>query len=118
MVVRYLQHLDSLGKGRVNVIFMSCDQERSRKRLHITDDGWEVELFQGRSNINEPDNYCGDTNLVNNDSITMQIHHIRLNNLSVSEEDKGETYAITMHFPEKFEAVYCSSLPKEYEISE
>lgn len=118
MVVRYLQHLDSLGKGRVNVIFMSCDQERSRKRLHITDDGWEVELFQGRSNINEPDNYCGDTNLINNDSITMQIHHIRLNNLSVSEEDKGETYAITMHFPEKFEAVYCSSLPKEYEISE
>lgn len=116
MVIRYLQYLDAIGCGKVNVIFMSCNHVRNRKRLNPTEDGWRVELFQGRSNITEPDNYCGDTNLVDKDAITVQIHHIALSGLPLQDADKGETYTLAINFPEKFKTMYCASLAKDYNI--
>ena len=118
MVIRYLQYLESIGKGHVNVIFMSSNLKRNRKLLNVTDEGWRVELFQGRSNINEPDNYCGDTNLICNDTITIQIHHINLTGLSVTDAPNGETYTIAIHFPEKFQTMYCASVAKNYNYTE
>lgn len=118
MAIRYLQYLESIGKGRINVIFMSCNQKRNRKLLNVTENGWRVELFQGRSSITEPDNYCGDSNLVNQDTITIQIHHIVLTGLSVADSPNGETYTLAIHFPEKLQAMYCASIAKNLNITE
>lgn len=118
MAIRYLQYLESIGKGRINVIFMSCNQKRNRKLLNVTENGWRVELFQGRSSITEPDNYCGDSNLVNQDTITIQIHHIVLTGLSVTDSPNGETYTLAIHFPEKLQAMYCASIAKKLNITE
>lgn len=118
MAIRYLQYLESIGKGRINVIFMSHNQKRNRKLLNVTENGWRVELFQGRSSITEPDNYCGDSNLVNQDTITIQIHHIVLTGLSVADSPNGETYTLAIHFPEKLQTMYCASIAKNLNITE
>lgn len=118
MAIRYLQYLESIGKGRINVIFMSFNQKRNRKLLNVTENGWRVELFQGRSSITEPDNYCGDSNLVNQDTITIQIHHIVLTGLSVADSPNGETYTLAIHFPEKLQVMYCASIAKNLNITE
>lgn len=118
MAIRYLQYLESIGKGRINVIFMSRNQKRNRKLLNVTENGWRVELFQGRSSITEPDNYCGDSNLVNQDTITIQIHHIVLTGLSVADSPNGETYTLAIHFPEKLQTMYCASIAKNLNITE
>ncbi len=118
MALRYLQYLDSIGKGKIRVIFMSCNQKRSRTRLNVTKDGWRIELFQGRSNRTEPDNYCGDTNIFFKNEVTIQIHHITLTGLPLQDMANGETYTLTIHFPETLQALYCTSLAKDYNITD
>lgn len=119
MTMRYIQYLETLGQGEIMVVFMSCNQIRKRSLIEIgRDNEKRVELFQGRSNINEPDNYCGDTNIVSKDRITLQIHHISIEGLPMSEENNKETYALALYFPERLETLYCSSVAKEYAYTE
>ena len=79
---------------------------------------WRIEAFQGRSNINENDDYCGDTNLVDADRITLQIHHIALQGLSVADAPNGKTYVLAFHFPEKLQAQYNANVTVKYNITE
>lgn len=111
MTLRFLGFLADNKQERFKVIFMSRNQIRERKKNDIDiDDGlWKVELFQGRSNIDEPDNYIGDTNIYVQDSITIQIHHINVTGLPVSEAQYSETYAIAIHFPERLAVQYSTT---------
>ena len=118
MTIRYLQYLETMGFGTVNVIFMSHNQIRNRKLLDEREGTWRVEAFQGRSNINESDNYCGDTNLVDADRITLQIHHIALQGLPVADAPNGETYVLAFHFPEKLQAQYNANVTVKYNITD
>ena len=118
MTIRYLQYLDTMGLGTVNVIFMSHNQIRNRKLLDEKEGTWRVETFQGRSNINENDDYCGDTNLVDADHITLQIHHIALQGLPVADAPNGKTYVLAFHFPEKLQAQYNANVTNKYNITE
>lgn len=118
MTIRYLQYLETMGFGTVNVIFMSHNQIRNRKLLDEKEGTWRVEAFQGRSNINESDNYCGDTNLVDADRITLQIHHIALQGLPVADAPNGETYVLAFHFPEKLQAQYNANVTVKYNITD
>ena len=118
MTIRYLQYLETMGFGTVNVIFMSNNQIRNRKLLDEREGTWRVEAFQGRSNINESDNYCGDTNLVDADRITLQIHHIALQGLPVADAPNGETYVLAFHFPEKLQAQYNANVTVKYNITD
>ena len=118
MTIRYLQYLDTMGLGMVNVIFMSHNQIRNRKLLDEKEGTWRVEAFQGRSNINESDNYCGDTNLVDAERITLQIHHIVLQGLPVADAPNGETYVLAFHFPEKLQVQYNANVTEKYNITE
>ena len=117
--IRYIQYLETLGQGEIMTVFMSCNNIRKRTlRDTANGDGKMVPLFQGRSNINEPDNYCGDTNIISSDHITLQVHHIIVEGLPISEAHNKETYAIAMHFPEKLKTIYCSSVAPEFDLSE
>jgi hypothetical protein len=118
MTIRYLQYLETMGYGIVNVIFMSHNQIRNRKLLDEKEGSWRIEAFQGRSNINENDDYCGDTNLVDADRITLQIHHIALQGLSVADAPNGKTYVLAFHFPEKLQAQYNANVTVKYNITE
>lgn len=116
MAIRYIQYLETIGHTKVKVIFMSCNQIRKRSVNVINDSSWEIKnMFQGRSNINESDNYCGDRNLSDPDEITIQIHHINLSGLSVADTPYSETYALAIHFPKKLQALYYDSVSKNYE---
>ena len=118
MTIRYLQYLDTMGLGKVNVIFMSHNQIRNRKIIEDREDSWRVEAFQGRSKIDEPDNYCGDANLIDADCITLQIHHIALQGLPVKDAPNGETYVLAVHFPEKLQAQYNANVTEKYNITD
>lgn len=118
MTIRYLQYLESMGLGTVNVIFMSHNEIRNRKLLDEKEGTWRVEAFQGRSNINENDDYCGDTNLFHPEHITLQIHHICLQGLSVADAHNGKTYVLAFHFPEKLQAQYNANVTNKYNITE
>lgn len=119
LAIRYIQYLETLGQGEIMTLFMSCNNLRKRTlRGTANGDGKMVPLFQGRSNINEPDNYCGDTNIISSDHITLQIHHIIVEGLPISEAQNKETYAIALHFPEKLKTIYCSSVATEFDLSE
>ena len=118
MTIRYLQYLESMGLGTVNVIFMSKNLIRNRKLLDEKEGSWRVELFQGRSAINENDDYCGDTNLVHPERITLQIHHVSLQGLPVSEAHNGTTYVLAFHFPQKLQAQYNANVTDKYKITD
>ncbi len=116
MAIRYIQYLETIGHTKAKVIFMSCNQIRKRSVNIINDSSWEIKnMFQGRSNINESDNYCGDRNLSDPDEITIQIHHINLSGLSVANAPHSETYALAIHFPKKLQALYYDCVSKNYE---
>lgn len=106
MTLRFLSYLADKQDEVFKVIFMSKNYIRERSKYDVDDDLWQVELFQGRSNINEKDNYIGDTNIFDKDNVTIQIHHIRLTGLPVSETPYSETYAIAVHFPERLATQY------------
>jgi hypothetical protein len=117
MAIRYIQYLETLGQGDVMVVFMSCNNIRKRTLRDTTNkDGKMVPLFQGRSNINEPDNYCGDTNITSSDYITLQIHHLSVEGLPISEVQNKETYGIALHFPEKLKTIYCSTISNDVDL--
>lgn len=118
MTIRYLQYLETMGLDIVNVLFMSSDQIRCRKLLDEKEGSWRVEAFQGRSTINENDDYCGDTNLIDSERITLQIHHIALQGLSVANAPDGETYVLAFHFPEKLQIQYNANVTNNYNITE
>ena len=103
MTLRYLRYLDSVSPLSINVIFMSQNQERGRSIYTSRDGSWMVQLSQGRSTIEEPDDYCGDNNLFDQDVITVQIHHLSLSGLSVADAPYKETYALAIHFPESLQ---------------
>ena len=122
MVIRYMQYLETMGQDTIDVIFMSSDKIRKRslitKKRANGDIDIRVELFQGRSDINEPDDYCGDTNLVSQEKIVLQIHHIRVEGLPISQLKNSETYLLAIHFPEKLEVMYCQNVTQKYGLSE
>ena len=89
---------------------MSKGEIRERRKIKVNDDLWRVELFQGRSNINEPDNYIGDTNLYDPNHITLQVHHIRIKDIPVANVGENETYAIAIHIPDKLATQYYTTI--------
>lgn len=112
ITLRFLCYLAGKNDLKFKVIFMSKNQIRERGKIDFDEDLWRVELFQGRSNITEEDNYIGDTNIYDKDDITIQIHHLRITGLPVSEMQYSETYAIAVHFPDRFAAHYTTTNSK------
>lgn len=111
VTMRFLSYLAEKGQEKIKVIFMSYNKIRERKREIVDEeDLWKIELFQGRSNIGEPDNYIGDTNIYDKDCVTIQIHHLRIKGLPVNEQPYNETYALAIHFPEKLAANYNTTI--------
>lgn len=112
VTMRFLSYLAEKGQEKMKVIFMSNNKIRERKRELVDEeeDLWKVELFQGRSNIGEPDNYIGDTNIYDKDCVTIQIHHLRIKGLPVNEQPYNETYALAIHFPDKLAANYNTTI--------
>lgn len=110
MTLRFLSYLNDNKKGKYKVIFMSKNQIRERGKEDIGEDLWKVELFQGRSNIDEKDKYIGDINIYDKDSITIQIHHLRVTGLPVVDAQYNETYAIAIHFPDRLAANYTTTI--------
>ena len=107
LTLRFLSYIADNNQERVKVIFMSKNQIRERSKREIDDGLWEInQLFQGRSNTNEQDNYIGDTNIYDKNNITIQIHHLRIKGLSANEDPHSETYAIAIHFPERLATQY------------
>lgn len=106
MTLRFLSYLENNSQERFKVIFMSKNKVRERGKIEIDDDLWRVELFQGRSNFTEPDQYIGDTNIYDKNHVTIQIHHLRITGLPISETEYSETYAIAIHFPERLATQY------------
>lgn len=110
MTLRYLSYLNDKKEERIKVIFMSNNIIRERSKIEIDDDLWRVELFQGRSNINEKDKYIGDTNIYDKDSVTIQIHHLRVTGLPLSEMTYNETYCLAIHFPDRIIVNYNTTI--------
>ena len=109
--IRYLGYLSQNGLNSAKVIFMSRNLIRERSRQEEGDGQWRVgQLFQGRSNIGAADNYAGDINIYDPTSVTVQIHHLRILGLPVSESDRSETYILAVHIPEKLAAQYYTTL--------
>ena len=118
MTLRYLRYLDSVSPLTIKVIFMSRNQVRERSKYDSKDGTWTVQLSQGRSNIGEHDDYCGDNNLFDPDFITVQLHHITLTGLSVADAPFRETYALAIHFPDSLQAVYDTSVAQKYNMTD
>jgi hypothetical protein len=110
MTLRFLGYLKDIQDERIKVIFMSSNQIREREKKEVDEDMWQIPLFQGQSNISEKDNYIGDTNIFDEDNITIQIHHLRIKGLSVSETPYNETYSMAIHFPERIATQYSTTL--------
>ena len=110
MTLRFLAYLAGNKQEKYKVIFMSRNKIRERGKIDLDDDLWRVELFQGRSNIDEKDQYIGDTNIYDKDVITIQIHHLRITGLPVSETQYCETYAIAIHFPDRLGVQYNATI--------
>ncbi len=118
MTLRYLRYLDSVSPLSIKVIFMSQNQERGRSIYTSKDGSWMVQLSQGRSTLEEPDDYCGDNNLYDQDDITVQVHHLSLSGLSVADAPYKETYALAIHFPDSLQAIYNASVSQQYNMTD
>lgn len=119
LLIRYLQYLNIEGSQNVEIIFMSHDLVRHRSVKQIQDGLYEVKnLYQGRSNISEPDNYCGDRNIKSQETITLQIHHIDLQDLPVSYASFRETYTLCVSIPPRLHAIYYANKKENRTLSE
>jgi len=110
MTLRFLGYLNDKKAETFKVVFMSKNKIRERSKIEFDEDLWRVELFQGRSTIDEQDNYIGDTNIFDADHVTIQIHHLLIKGLPISDESYSETYAIAIHFPERLAAYYNTTI--------
>ena len=97
---------------------MCRDKVRDRAKYDSKDGTWTVQLSQGRSNIGESDDYCGDNNLFAPDDITVQIYHISLKGLSVADAPFSETYALAIHFPDCMQTIYDASVAQKYNMTD
>lgn len=107
--IRYLRYLAGNGTCDAKVIFMSCNEIRERGIIKVDDFLRRVELFQGR-NSSRHDNYVGDTNIFDKDSVILQVHHLQITGLPIAEAPYSETYALAIHIPEKLVAHYYTTV--------
>ena len=111
MTLRFLDYLSN-NNEIIKVVFMSKNKIRERSIIDIDDDGlWQINnLFQGRSNKDEDDNYIGDRNIIDNYYITIQIHHLSLKGLPLKDATFNETYTLAIHFPARLSAYYNTTI--------
>lgn len=61
-------------------------------------------LFEGRSSLTDPlPHYPGDRNIFDSDTITIQLHNVRIKTLGF------ETTTLAINYPSKFAVSYCNS---------
>lgn len=65
-------------------------------------------LFAGPSSDTDSSKYPGDTKIVENDSITIQLHHIKFKG-GVEPGFPPTAYTLAINYPEEFATSYCSN---------
>ena len=66
-------------------------------------------LFAGPSSAGDSTNYPGDSKIVEDDSITLQLHHIHLQGAPIDFGDAADAYTLAINYPQSFAANYCSN---------
>lgn len=66
-------------------------------------------LFAGPSSVGDSTNYPGDAKITGNDSITLQLHHIHLDNAPIDFGNAADAYTIAINYPSSLAANYCSN---------
>lgn len=111
--IRYLRYLSSEENENplkfVYFIQMAFGEEFQRRsfdsdKLRLSKN---TDLFAGPSSESDSTNYPGDRNIVEADSITIQLYHFRLDGAPL---DFAHTaYTLAIHYPEIFAVNYCSN---------
>lgn len=113
--IRYLRYLSSEENSNplryVYFIQMAYDAP-IRNRSYNADTcrlSENTGLFAGPSSAGDSTNYPGDSKIVGQDSITIQLHHIHLQGAPLDFGPSADAYTLAINYPPSFAANYCSS---------
>ena len=113
--IRYLRYLSGDGRSNpleyVYFIQMAFDAP-IRERSFNADTCRLAEntaLFAGPSSKEDSTNYPGDSKIVEEDSITIQLHHIHLKGAPIEFGAASDAYTLAINYPSTFAANYYSN---------
>ncbi len=117
--IRYLRYLSALEENPLTHIYFiqmawnSVPREREfdfeSKRFSA-----KTDLFAGPSSAIDSTNYPGDRKIVEKDSITIQLHHIKFKG-GVPIGFPSTAYTLAINYPEHLSTCYCSNEEKNQE---
>lgn len=109
--IRYLRYLSSPENpvlNRVHFVQMAyASVPRERSFNYETKQIFHSMLFAGPSSATDSTYYPGDAKIVDNDTITIQLHHIKFKPTQIGFPQTAYTLAI--NYPERLATSYCSN---------
>lgn len=111
--IRYLRYLSGSDNPEalkyvyfIQMAYKAEIRERSfdKNKLRLAEN---TALFAGPSSANDSTNYPGDNKICGDDSITIQLHHIKL--LGAALDFPHEAYTLAINYPEHLAISYCES---------
>ena len=113
--IRYLRYLS--GDGRSNpleyVYFIQMAFDAPIRVRSFNADSCRLAentaLFAGPSSWEDSTNYPGDSKIVEDDSITIQLHHIHLKGAPIDFGAASDAYTLAINYPTSFAANYYSN---------
>ena len=116
--IRYLRYLSNIEENPLQFVYfvqiaylMEDSPEGLRKRpLDMEKKQLSTSLFQGSSG-----GYDGDSKMVGDDSITIQLHHIQFKNERLPLGFPRKAYTLAINYPPQLQVVYYSHADKDFD---
>jgi hypothetical protein len=108
--IRYLRYLAESEQTKLKYVYfiqMAYNAPPSVRRFDYDKRKITTNLFAGPSSEQDSTNYPGDRYIVKDDSINIQLYHLKFENRPLSFPESAYTLAI--YYPEKLATNYCSN---------
>ena len=108
--IRYLRYLASTENIKLQYVYfiqMAYDAPARLRGFNFETRKITTNLFAGPSSATDSTNYPGDKGIVGEDSITIQLHHLRFENHPL--DFPNHAYTLAINYPDSLAANYCSN---------
>ncbi len=105
--LRYLSACENIKLPYVYFIQMAYNAPPRKRKFNYNTRKITSNLFAGPSSETDSTNYPGDKGIVENDSITIQLHHLGFEERPL--EFPAEAYTLAINYPESLATNYCSN---------
>ncbi len=117
--VRYLRYLASQEENPLQYVYfiqMAWDSAPRNRSFDFDNKRFapNTRLFAGPSSATDSTDYPGDDKIVENDSITIQLHHVAFKG-GIEPGFPATAYTLAINYPEELATNYCSNEEKNQE---